>query len=94
MINREPITKQQLNEEITLKGWVAKSRRLGDLVFVDLRNEKGITQIVFDKDNKNIELANKLRNEFVISITGIVVERKNANKDIPSGEIEIIAKEF
>jgi aspartyl-tRNA synthetase len=45
---------------------VAKSRRLGDLVFVDLRNEKGITQIVFDKDNKHIELANKLRNEFVI----------------------------
>ena len=89
MINRNPLTIKNLNQEVTLNGWVSKSRRLGDLIFIDLRNARGITQLVIEQDNPNYEIANTLRSEFVISVLGIVVERKSPNPEMPSGEIEI-----
>lgn len=73
---------------------MSKSRRLGDLVFVDVRNSQGITQVVFEQGNDFIDLANNLRTEFVIEVTGKVVERKSKNPNIPSGDIEVIASEL
>jgi aspartyl-tRNA synthetase len=77
---------------VTLAGWVQRSRRMGGMTFVDLRDRYGITQLVFnqDKDADLCEQANKLGREFVIQVTGIVSERSNKNAHIPTGDIEII----
>lgn len=78
-------------EKITLSGWVQKSRDLGGMTFIDLRDRYGITQLVFDADD-NAELrtqAKELGREFVIRIEGEVIERSNKNKNIPTGDIEI-----
>merc|ERR1711974_273354 len=82
-----------INESVTLSGWVQKSRDLGGMTFVDLRDRYGITQLVFNvEDNAELcEKARKLGREFVIQIKGTVAERSNKNKNIPTGEIEIIA---
>lgn len=87
---------ENLNEEVTLMGWVQKSRDLGPLIFVDLRDKKGITQIVFRKeDNEELyEKAKTLKSEYVIAVTGKVFERESKNKDIPTGDIEIISNEL
>ncbi|RVU55260.1 aspartate--tRNA ligase [Anaerosphaera multitolerans] len=85
-----------IGEEVTLMGWVAKERNLGSIVFVDLRDRTGISQIVFD-DTVDAELfkkAEKLRSEFVIAIVGAVRERSSINEKIPTGKIEILAKEL
>ncbi len=85
------LTLKNVGESVTLNGWVKKIRFMGDLIFIDLRNINGITQLVANKSvNIDIyEISKKIRNEDVISIVGKVVERKNKNKNIPSGEIEI-----
>ena len=78
-------------KEVTLAGWVQRSRKMGALTFVDLRDRYGITQLVFNEE-VNAELcenANKLGREYVIQITGKVAERYSKNKNIPTGEIEI-----
>lgn len=83
-------------KEVTLAGWVQRERKMGGMTFVDLRDRYGITQLVFD-EAENAELcenANKLGREFVIQIKGIVRERSNKNKQIPTGEIEIDVKEL
>ena len=80
-----------VNKNVTLSGWVQKSRDLGGMTFVDLRDRYGITQLVFNMDT-NEDLcakARKLGREFVIKIEGIVIERSNKNKNIPTGEVEI-----
>lgn len=81
-------------KEVTLSGWVQKTRDFGGLTFVDLRDRYGITQVVFNME-KNADLCGKARNlgrEDVIQVSGLVAERSNKNKNIPTGEIEIIAK--
>ncbi|MGB0932854.1 MAG: aspartate--tRNA ligase [Lishizhenia sp.] len=85
-----------VNETITLSGWVQKSRDLGGMTFVDLRDRYGITQIAFNlEDNETLCLeARKLGREFVIQVTGKVIERSSKNKNIPTGEIEIQATEI
>ena len=83
-----------VNETVTLAGWVQKVRKMGGMTFVDIRDRYGITQIVFNED-VNTELcgqANKLGREWVIRVTGKVAERSSKNKNIPTGEIEIIAE--
>ena len=78
-------------KEVTLAGWVQRSRKMGALTFVDLRDRYGITQLVFNEET-NAELcgrANKLGREYVIQVTGTVAERYSKNKNIPTGEIEI-----
>ena len=78
-------------KEVTLAGWVQRSRKMGALTFVDLRDRYGITQLVFNEET-NAELceqANKLGREFVIQVVGKVAERYSKNKNIPTGEIEI-----
>ena len=83
-------------EAVTLAGWVQRSRKLGGMTFVDLRDRYGITQIVFNNEI-NAELcdrANHLGREFVIQVRGTVSERQSKNANIPTGEIEIIANEL
>ena len=83
-------------KKVTLAGWVQRTRKMGGMTFVDLRDRYGITQLVFNTD-VNAELceqANHLGREFVIQVTGQVNERSNKNLNIPTGEIEIIASEL
>ncbi|MDD3187575.1 MAG: aspartate--tRNA ligase [Bacilli bacterium] len=78
-----------LKEEVELFGWVSKNRDLGGMIFIDLRDRSGIVQLVIKPDSKYYDLATALRSEYVIKISGIVVERENKNLNIPTGEIEI-----
>ncbi len=83
-------------KNVTLSGWVQRTRKMGGMTFVDLRDRYGITQLVFNEEN-NAELcdkANHLGREFVIQVKGTVSERSNKNKNIPTGEIEIIVNEL
>jgi aspartyl-tRNA synthetase len=85
------LTLQNLGETVTLCGWMQNSRDLGGMTFIDIRDRYGITQLVFNM-NDNVELCEGARNlgrEFVIQVSGTVVERSNKNKEIPTGEIEI-----
>ena len=77
---------------ITLAGWVQKTRKMGGMTFVDIRDRYGITQLVFNQevDAALCEKANKLGREYVIQVTGTVRERSSKNPNIPTGEIEII----
>lgn len=80
-----------VDKQVTLAGWVQRSRKMGGMTFVDLRDRYGITQLVF---NENIDVAlceeaNKLGREFVIQVTGKVCERFSKNQTIPTGDIEI-----
>lgn len=83
-------------KKVTLAGWVQRSRKMGGMTFVDLRDRYGITQLVFNEDiNKELcERANKLGREFVIQVEGEVSERSNKNMNIPTGEIEIIVSQL
>ena len=83
---------QNVNQEVILSGWIQKSRDLGGMTFIDLRDRYGITQLVFnmDTDPELSEKTRKLGREFVIQVSGKVTERSNKNKSIPTGEIEII----
>jgi len=80
-----------INQTVTLSGWVAIGRNLGGLTFVDLRDRYGITQLVFDMDDNAdlCERARKLGREFVVQATGIVRERASKNPDRPTGDVEI-----
>ena len=82
-----------VGEVVTLAGWVQRTRKMGGMTFVDLRDRYGITQIVFNNevDADLCERANHLGREFVIQIEGTVAERSNKNANLPTGEIEIIA---
>lgn len=83
-------------KEVVLSGWVQRTRKMGGMTFVDLRDRYGITQLVFNEAD-NFELcneANKLGREYCVQVRGIVSERQSKNSKIPTGEIEIIAKEL
>jgi len=84
-----------IDEEVLLMGWVQKRRNLGGLVFVDLRDTSGISQIVFDTDLSKdaFEKAEQLRSEYVIAVKGIVKKRQSINTEMPTGMIEIYASE-
>ena len=83
-------------KNVTLAGWVQRSRKMGGMTFIDLRDRYGITQLVFNEaDDKALcEEANKLGREFCIQVKGIVSERQSKNNKISTGDIEIIAKEL
>ena len=82
-----------IGADVVLNGWVAKSRRLGSIVFCDLRDKTGITQIVFDENTAKdvFEKAESLRSEYVIGIKGTVRERQSKNADLATGDIEVVA---
>lgn len=78
--------------EVVLCGWVHKTRDMGHLVFVDLRDREGLAQVVFQSDRPGLaEEAKKLRGEFVVGVRGLVRRRSSVNKDIPTGEVEVEA---
>ena len=82
---------EQVGKEVTLSGWVQRTRNLGGMTFVDLRDRYGLTQLAFNMDT-NADLcsqARKLGREFVIQVTGKVIERASKNNNIPTGDIEI-----
>ncbi len=85
-----------VGENTTLSGWIQKSRDLGGMTFIDLRDRYGITQLVFNMEtHKDLCMqARKLGREFVVQVKGLVEERSNKNKKMPTGEIEIIVEEL
>ncbi len=86
-----------INKEVTLAGWVQKSRDKGFMNWVDLRDRYGITQLIFDESRTEkavFELAKTLSREFVIQVKGTVIEREAKNKNIPTGDIEILVSEL
>ncbi|MEG0708918.1 MAG: aspartate--tRNA ligase [Longicatena sp.] len=76
-----------INSKVTLDGWVAKRRNFGALVFIDLRDRSGITQLVFDEEMA--QQIKEVRNEYVLRVSGTVVERKDKNPKLSTGDIEI-----
>ena len=87
---------ENAGEVVTLAGWVQRTRKMGGMTFVDLRDRYGITQIVFnnDVDAELCERANKLGREYVIQVKGTVAERSSKNPKMATGDIEIIASEL
>ena len=83
------INLKSIGKKVTLAGWVAKKRDLGGLLFIDLRDRTGLIQLVVNPDNKNYDLANSLKNEYVIEVSGKVIERSNKNPNLETGDIEI-----
>jgi aspartyl-tRNA synthetase len=85
-----------VNKAVTLAGWVQRSRKMGGMTFVDLRDRYGITQVVFNNEiNAELtEAANHLGREYVVQIKGTVSERSNKNPNLETGDIEIIASEL
>ncbi len=85
-----------INKQVTLSGWVQKSRDLGGLTFIDLRDRYGITQLAFNEDIDKVmsTQARSVAREYVIQVTGIVIERESKNKNNPTGDVELLVKEF
>ena len=90
------LRKEKVGDEVTLSGWINKKRDHGNLLFIDLRDNYGITQCIIDKENSNFKKLEKIQLETVIKIDGKVVERSkdSINKDIETGEIEVAIKNF
>ena len=89
--NNGELRLQDVNSEVTLCGWVAKRRNFGALVFIDLRDRYGITQLVFNEDIAT--QISDVRNEYVLQVKGTVVERKDKNPKLATGEIEVVVRE-
>src|SRR3546814_13565295 len=89
------VCRDHLGQTVTLYGWVNRRRDHGGVIFIDLRDRAGLAQIVFDPDNAAFATAERLRNEFCISVTGLVRLRPEgtANPELASGEIEVLCKE-
>ena len=85
---------KNVGEVVTLFGWVSKKRNLGGLIFIDLRDRSGIVQLVIRPENKYYELAETLKNEYVITVSGTVVERESKNEKMATGEIEVEVTEL
>ena len=92
------VSNKNVNETVTVMGWVQKSRNKGGIIFVDLRDRSGILQVIFEEDkcgSESFAKAEKLRSEFVVAITGEVAMRAGGiNKNLATGDIEIIAKDI
>ena len=88
---------EALGQEVVLSGWIQKIRDKGFMIWVDLRDRYGITQLIFDAertDPKTMELAKKLGREFVIQVRGTVIERESKNPNMPTGDVEILVSEL
>ena len=88
-IMNETLNLSHLNEKVTLYGWVSKKRNLGGLIFIDLRDRSGIVQLMIKPENEFYNLAETLKNEYVIKVDGIVKERESKNSKLKTGDIEI-----
>ncbi|WP_298474647.1 aspartate--tRNA ligase [uncultured Maribacter sp.] len=91
------LRESHINKEITLSGWVQKTRDKGFVVWIDIRDRYGITQLIFDEERTSkalIEQARSLGREFVIQVKGTVIERASKNTNIPTGNIEVLVQEL
>src|SRR5690606_11766944 len=91
------LTAVDINKEVTLAGWVQKSRDKGFMIWVDLRDRYGITQLIFDSERTEtavFELAKTLGREFVIQVKGSVIERESKNANMATGDIEVLVAEL
>ena len=93
-VMNETIDIKSVGKSVTLAGWVAKKRDLGGLIFIDLRDDSAIIQLVVNPDNKNYAIADSLKTEYVIEVTGKVVERSAKNPNLKTGDIEIEVEEL
>ena len=91
--NLGELRKENINEDVELSGWVQKLRNLGGMIFIDLRDQYGITQIVINDEKMQEEVKN-IPTETCIHICGKVVERSNKNSKMPTGDIEVVANKF
>ena len=91
--NLGELRKENIGEEVLLSGWIQKIRNLGGMIFLDLRDEDGITQIVINDENLQ-EKANNLVKESCVQVTGKVVERASKNPKMPTGDIEVVASKI
>lgn len=95
--NNGQLRATDINKEVTLSGWVQKTRDKGFMVWVDLRDRYGITQLIFDEERTSkevMEKATKLGREFVIQVKGTVIERESKNPNMPTGDVEILVSEL
>jgi aspartyl-tRNA synthetase len=92
--NNGTFSLKNVGEVVELYGWVAKKRNLGGVIFVDLRDRSGIIQLIVNPDNKYYALAESLKNEYVLKVTGEIKERSNKNANLATGEIEVLVKEL
>lgn len=95
--NNGELRAADVNKEVTLAGWVQKTRDKGFMVWVDLRDRYGITQLIFDEERTSkevMEKATKLGREFVIQVKGTVIERESKNPNMPTGDVEILVSEL
>ena len=91
------LTASDINSEVTLSGWVQKSRDKGFMIWIDLRDRYGLTQLIFDEERTAADLMEKAKNlgrEFVIQIKGTVIERQSKNPNIKTGAIEVLVSEL
>lgn len=87
--NNNELTVKNIGENVSLRGWVSKVRDLGGLLFIDLRDKEGITQVMVRPENKFYDIASTIKSEYVIYVSGKVIERESKNSNINTGEIEI-----
>ena len=89
------LSKENVGQKVTIMGWVQKTRNTGGLIFVDVRDRSGLLQVTFNEEKlgkEEFDKAYKLRSEFVVAVTGTVVEREGGiNKNLKTGEIEVVA---
>ena len=90
------LRRDDIGRKVTVCGWVQRQRDLGQLIFIDLRDRSGIVQLAFDEttDKEIFEKAFQIRSEYVLIATGEIRERSSINKEIPTGEIEIVPTEL
>ena len=93
-VNNNELRLSNVGEQHTLVGWCSKKRNLGGLIFIDLRDRAGLTQLVVDPANPFYEVANSVKNEYVIKVEGEVIERSSKNANLPTGDIEINVKKL
>jgi aspartyl-tRNA synthetase len=87
--NNGELRLHHVGKTVVLKGWVSKKRDLGGLVFIDLRDRYGITQLAFSPNSPLYKQTTEIKSEYVLEVTGTVIERSSKNKQIPTGEIEV-----
>lgn len=92
--NNNELTLSNLGNQVFLKGWVSKVRNLGGLIFMDLRDRFGITQLVVKPDSPLYALASQIRSEYVIEAKGEVIERESKNSNMKTGSIEVLVSEL
>jgi len=95
-VNCGELREENFGKEVVLNGWVASRRDLGGLIFLDIRDRWGITQVVIEPENtpELAEKAKEIRSEFVLWVQGFVRVRESINKNIPTGRIEVVGKDF